>query len=504
MIDSLPESVVEMIIDRFLSYEDLINLKLTCKGLKNIVDRKKIKNLFVFLGYPYPRRLFYTNELIGYANSLRIRDPNPQILNELFKFKETFKYLQKLIVYFRRGSSLNDEFTQLSLESLNYLEHLEHLELHDSEFLDGNLSLKNLKIFSLEFCHGTLVLDCEQLKAINIEDGAEPNLTKKTASSLTHLSFGRDFYHNGECVYNFYRLALIETCENLSVLTMIEFGNLNPFLIKISENVLKIPSLKEIRLEKTTKLPDFEVLIQNLKKPFSPLKKIKIFLNGKLLSLDELIKLDDLVKKMKTKFSNNHFNLNAIEMINEYPLYDCLLDNVTFIEIMDNSKLIKQSIRKLKNIRNLTFRNKFKIDDELWNSMLVAWKDKLVDIDFYSSANITQNQFDQIPDYFTNQICLAFGKESKLESYDFLTRFKNLTRIRLFDQEMKKDDLIRLLKECRWLYCIEFYVNGEHITIGINKLNKYFKFFGCDSKEKDPLKFDTLETVIDYCYSSNQ
>ena len=49
MIDSLPELVVEIIIDRFLSYEDLINLKLTCKRLKNIVDQKKIKIYLFFL-----------------------------------------------------------------------------------------------------------------------------------------------------------------------------------------------------------------------------------------------------------------------------------------------------------------------------------------------------------------------------------------------------------------------------------------------------------------------
>ena len=48
MIDSLPELVVRIIIDRFLSYEDLVNLKLTCKGLKNIVDQKKLK-IYLFL-----------------------------------------------------------------------------------------------------------------------------------------------------------------------------------------------------------------------------------------------------------------------------------------------------------------------------------------------------------------------------------------------------------------------------------------------------------------------
>ena len=71
---------------------------------------------------------------------------------------------------------------------------------------------------------------------------------------------------------------------------------------------------------------------------------------------------------------------------------------------------------------------------------------------------------------------------------------------------IKKDDLIRLLKECRWLYCIEFYVNGEFITIGINRREKYFKFFSDDARynDKEPLKFDTLETLIDYCYPFNQ
>ena len=297
MIDSLPELVVEIIIHRFLSYEDLINLKLTCKGLKNIVDRKKNKNLFVFFAHPCPQRLFYTNEPIGYTNSLRIHR-NSQILNELSKFKETFKYLQKLIVYFTYGTRLNDEYNHLSMEKLNYFEDLEHLELHGFNYLDGILSLENLKIFHLE-ARCKMALDCERLKAINIENGALPKFTKKTKSSLTHISFGRDIYNN-DCLDS-YRSSLIEDCENLSVLTMTEFEDLKPFLVKISEHKLKVLSLKEIRLEKTAELPDFEVLIQSLKKPFSPLKKIKIFLNGKSLSLDELIKLQPYARNFGQK-----------------------------------------------------------------------------------------------------------------------------------------------------------------------------------------------------------
>ena len=115
MIDSLPELVIEIIIHRFLSYEDLINLKLTCKGLKNIVNRKKNKNLFVFFAHPCPQRLFYTNESIGYTNSLRIQDSNLQIVNELYKFKKTFEYLQKLIVYFSYGGTILVVNTSISI-----------------------------------------------------------------------------------------------------------------------------------------------------------------------------------------------------------------------------------------------------------------------------------------------------------------------------------------------------------------------------------------------------
>ena len=495
MIGYLPELVVEIIIGRFLNYEDLINLKLTCKGLKNIVDRKKFKNLFVFLGYPYPRRLFYTNEQVGYANSLRIEDPNSKILNELSIFKETFNYLQKLIFYSMSGDCLSGLYTKFSLEKLNCFEHLEHLELHDFNFVDGDLSLKNLKIFSLD-SNCTSELDCEQLKAINIEERAIPKFTKKTASSLTHLSFGIYIYPNEEYL-NSYLSSLIEICENLSVLTMKGFGNENTFLIiKISENKLKIPSLKEIRMEMAAELPDFEVLIQCLKKPFSPLKKVKIFLNGKLLSLDEFIKLDIFAKKI-TKFSN------LPKMINEDPLYDCLLDSATSLEIIDNSKLNKQSIAKLKNVRYLTFSNKLKIDDELWEAILETWKNKLEDIDFY--YYMTQNQVDQMPDYFTNKISLMFGIGCKFESHEFLSRFKNLIDLRLNDQEIKKDDLIRLLKKCCWLQCIQFSANGERYGIGINRQKKYFKFFDKDRFEKNlPFESYTLETLVDYCYSSKR
>ena len=491
MIDSLPELVVEILIDRFLSYEDRMNLKLTCKRIKNIVDEKKFKNLFIFfLAHPYPQNLYYTNETIGYVNSLRIHNPNSKVLNELSKFKETFNYLQKLIVYSMTGDCLNEDYTKFSLENLNHLEHLRHLELHGFNFLNGDLSLKNLKIISLD-SNCTSELDCEHLKAINIEREARPKFTRRTASSLTHLSFGK-YIFNGDGL-KAYQSSLIENCENLSVLSMTEFENLYPILEEISGDKLKVPSLKEIRLERTRVLPDFEVFIQNLKPPFSPLNKIKIFLNGKLMLIDELIKLDNFAKKVENTFSYGLY-LNEIEMINEDPLYDCLLAGLTHLEIMDNFKLNKQLIVKMRNVFFLKFNIKLKIDDELLDTMFETWKDKLRIIYFYCSPYITQNQFDRMPNYFTNKIFLSF-REYNLENYEFLTRFKNLHGLSL-SKEIKKDDLVRLLKECR-LRKIQFLNNGKCLSIAINRQLNYINFFDRASR-KEPVKFDNLENLIKY------
>ena len=79
----LPELVILKIYS-LLSYEDLKNLRVTCKKLKEIVDQRPSRSLHLFVkAYPFERELHDVSD--------------PDILRS-FKFKHQFKELLKLTI----------------------------------------------------------------------------------------------------------------------------------------------------------------------------------------------------------------------------------------------------------------------------------------------------------------------------------------------------------------------------------------------------------------------
>lgn len=68
----LPELGITL-ISQHLSYEDLRNLRVTCKQLKKIVVQRTPRSLHLFVrGYPFERELFHSGELIDYANTFHV------------------------------------------------------------------------------------------------------------------------------------------------------------------------------------------------------------------------------------------------------------------------------------------------------------------------------------------------------------------------------------------------------------------------------------------------
>ena len=72
MIEKLPFVPLKIIFNN-LSYEDVFNLRVTCKKLKEVIDKCKPTKLNCFF-YTRPANVysFYTNELICYPNSFVI------------------------------------------------------------------------------------------------------------------------------------------------------------------------------------------------------------------------------------------------------------------------------------------------------------------------------------------------------------------------------------------------------------------------------------------------
>ena len=145
-LPELPELVL-LFISQQLSYEDLRNLRVTCKRLREIVDQRTPRSLHLFVkAYPFERELLHTGELVSYANTFHVSKLD--ILKSI-KFRSQFTGLRKLIVYHQLRYPWTDLKT-VNLNDLNCFEQLVHLELEELYLEKGKLSLRNLKIALFE------------------------------------------------------------------------------------------------------------------------------------------------------------------------------------------------------------------------------------------------------------------------------------------------------------------------------------------------------------------
>lgn len=176
----LPELVMPLIY-RQLSHEDIQNLGATCQRLKEMVDQRKCRSLNVFVeSFPFERELLYTGELIGYANSLHVRELD--ILKSP-KFKSHFSGLFKFHLY-----SPGRDLKNVDLNDLNCYEKLVHLEVHGLVLVGEKLSLPNLKVALFENkTEDPLVfeLDCPRLEALGLKQRAQADRIDRQLDSTS-------------------------------------------------------------------------------------------------------------------------------------------------------------------------------------------------------------------------------------------------------------------------------------------------------------------------------
>ena len=180
MLSDLPFELVDAIA-QFLSYRDLVSLKLTCKNLKEHVDFVKVRYLNVFIdSLPYEGKLFHSDEPISNAESLTASIERVLMSSA---FQERFKHLKRLT--FQRKPL---PYWPFDLEqNLNCFQELEHLELRAFEINEGGcLKLKKLRVLLVEtIARARYVVDCEQLTAIHFLD--TPEIVHM--DNLRHVSF---------------------------------------------------------------------------------------------------------------------------------------------------------------------------------------------------------------------------------------------------------------------------------------------------------------------------
>ena len=506
VIVEFPELAIWLICDQ-LSYEDLQNLRATCKQLKEIIDQRPYQSLHLFLGsYPCERELFYTGEMIFYAHTLHIS--NPRILKSI-KFQKQFSDLRKLTIHTSWSSK-----EWVDLNDLNCFQELVHLEVdcYKIEILDCKLSWRNLKILLLGIAEGddvtTFVLDCPRLEVLDLYAGNQPRLTPATISSLKQLFIE---YASGSETY------LMILYGNLKKLTTISFttdSDLNDFVLDLMEGKVYLPSLKKIDWEVEGRFSNITLLVRNLvnlkNRPHT--KHYEVQINRKAISLDQLIELRNVLDKLVPPEDPEDLDhcldwrvlyTELLQTFTENPILHWFLATVDTL-VLNSSEdvtLSKKLIGKLRNLNYLQLEKGITLDDQFFGCILQTCR-KVWHVRIYCA--VSNDQLNRMPNYFQALENLSFADDfapDDLNDLDFLAKFKNLKDLYVnFDLDREK--LSFLLKNCnhRENFSLEFSpILG--VFMGMKrKKNGRFRVVQRNFKResKKEAEFDRVEDAVEY------
>ena len=507
-IIDLPELVVWKIAEH-LSFEDIQNLRVTCKLLKRIMDQRTNTSLYLFVeAYPYERRLFHTNELVNYANSFHVSDLG--ILNRL-KFKNRFSGLLKLtICELLLPWKVSCDF---DLSDLNFLERLVHLEIKTNASLKEKLSLKNLKIVSFDkfsrtrFVSGgwRFELDCPQLKVLGLGTQKKPSPTAETSNSIEHLCV------KAPNISELYLAGLYSKFKKLTIISFSYGANLDKFMMRVTKGRVQLPALKRIHLTEVTFFPN--QLLRNLIdfKTGPETMHIEIQINWRVMNEDELLQMLNLFNEITppehagqpllfgdpSEHLLQHFNANSN--------LEYLLPSVRNLTLWSNKSvtLSNQLIEKLNNLKSLTFGNLInkKLNKNFFEGLLKSCRE--IETLVIECSGLEQEQFDLIPDYLANLQFLIFKGNFSLDNLElsFVTKLKNLCQI-YFNFNIKRETMSFLLKNCK--YQRDFHLEFSSLqTIRIfGHQCKVIHYLGQDYEFhiKKLKNFRDIDDAIDYYY----
>lgn len=537
MIETLPELVISLIANH-LSYEDVRSLRVACKRLKEVIDQTKFGSLHLLVNKnPFHRNLFYTDERVYYANTFRVN--NVGILSSI-KFKTQLSELLKLTIYSDQMVYSRLKGT-VNLNELNFFEQLVHLEVLGFKLGNGKLNLKNLKICRLQYefildmlPHQQFELDCPQLNALCLDRFPKLSLTQETRRSLRHLSIEFEAVSANEGAFVF---GLCRESKNLSTICFTSSEDVEAFVQALLQPRIpgiglgyfdsdSLPSLKQIKLKKCGFFPnDFFENILRLKRKKAT-KHIEFWLNSKVMQLDELTKMNQLIRQLGSKefYANRRgphprqFEIRfakgeVLQDLVENPILDSLLPGVerAFFESEEDAALGKQLIKKLANLRAFSIREEAPLDDDLFESLIRAGK--RISFLEISSARVTQQQLDRLPSHFHGLMHINFrSKDFGLRNFDldFLTKFQNLLSLYL-TFNIAKERMLSLFQNCKYQPILRLDLCGKQtlrIDRGPNANGRYeiiTNLYAVNEPSRSNIRveFDSLENVIDYYYEND-
>lgn len=436
-IEELPDLVINYICEH-LSYQDLFRLRVTCKQLKEFVDRKVFRKVHVFVRQnPQYLNLFHTNREISHANSLRNDDFN--IITA--KFRNLFEHIQQLVIYFEPHTCENLEFS-VHLNDLNHFESLRHFEVY-AIHIDGRLILKNLEValFStpfLTFETSAFEMDCPRLKALGTGETAEPTLISD-ASDLVYLF--HDISLHSKLRENYWT-DLYSRAVNLSTVCFENLFLLAEFSAWLNGDGSRFFPPSQIKLQKFSGFGDSETVKKIAKelavlKGKSITKRIDFLVNEQSLNLDQLLELLSIFNRPEIKqkiCSLNFFSFFSVtnshlKILMENRIYDCLFPLILSITIDEESDLNEEIILKLRKTGGLVFRNKFEIEEHLFELLLRTWRsvEKLA----FENVHLKPEWLETMAEHFLNVKYLHF-KDDKLGSFNFIGKFQNLVDLEFY------------------------------------------------------------------------
>ena len=377
----LPELVIWLISEN-LNYEDLQNLLVTCKKLNVIINQRTFRSLHLFVnGYPRKKEL-HTGELVSYANTFYA--PKLDIFKSI-RFKCQFTGLHKLTVHYGRQPRWREKTRVVDLDDLNCLVELVHLEINGPALGAGRLNLKNLEIacfYTLHTNTQAFELNCPRLKALSLAYTNEPRLTAETSRSIRHLVLRYSWAGSKHLLHSNAGLQNLSTiCFNIEAVHPSQIcEDVNSLVLALIERRLCIPSLKRIELKAIGCVS--EQMMRNLAtlKSNQQTKHIELQIHRKVIALDELVELLELLPElisMEPSLNELYFaipELNLLQAFVEKPALDCLLRGVYDLRLQSNEHLTlaRQLIGKLTNLFRLSILEGLELDADLFEGILKA------------------------------------------------------------------------------------------------------------------------------------
>lgn len=492
--------LVHELIGEHLSYEDLLNLRLTCKRLREFVDQKPFKKLILFFKhYGKCHRVFPSDRLVGYANSLRFDDP---AILQSAKFQVTFGQVASLIICqnYPFMSGLVAELT-----SFSQLDRLEHLELNAMAGIAGRLKLANLRVAAFHTCkESTFELDCPQLETLNLGHLARATLLG-ACDRLTHLQVNNpDYSQNDLYLHQPYLADLFPRLPHLSTVCFEEIVHLNHFLSAILDGRLPATQLNRVELKHCQYLFKFGQLADCLtmlsQRPER--KQVRFFVNREPIASQT--KLDELRRFIERQWNGERpFQFwrpkpSLLDEMRRTSAASCLLDIVREFNVTRTVELDERLIDGLKNVQRLTLAVCSLLDDPLFDRMMLRFKQ--LEVLNLNSACLRQDQLDRLPDHlpYLRRFSCTVNKERSPASLYFLGRFKNLTTAD-FAFVLEKPLLELLFRRCELLKKVDFWNMPSKWRVEILRSGKIQQLF--ETQKVD--EFANLQASIDHFYSND-